>query len=32
MKVRQDKLDADTQSGSKAGVPYGDVVLDTSIT
>jgi hypothetical protein len=32
MKARQDKLDADTQSGSKPGVPFGDVVLDTSIT
>ena len=28
---RQDKLDADTNHGSKKAVPYGDVYLDTSI-
>jgi hypothetical protein len=31
LKGRQDQLDADTESGSKPGVPYGDVELDTSI-
>ena len=32
MQSRQDQLDADTQNGAKAGVPYGDVFLDTSIS
>jgi hypothetical protein len=32
MAARQQKLDNDTQNGSKPGVPYGDVILDTSIT
>ena len=32
MQKRQDDLDTDTDHGAKAGVPYGDVVLDTSIT
>jgi hypothetical protein len=31
MAQRQQKLDTDTQSGSKPGVQYGDVILDTSI-
>jgi predicted secreted Zn-dependent protease len=31
MKTRQDELDADTENGSKAGVQYGDVILDISI-
>ncbi len=31
MRTRQDELDADTENGSKAGVQYGDVILDTSI-
>lgn len=32
MQRRQDELDADTDHGAKAGVPYGDVALDPSIT
>jgi hypothetical protein len=32
MKARQDQLDADTEHGARAGVPFGDVTLDTSIT
>ena len=32
MKNRQDQLDTDTDHGAKAGVPFGDVILDTSIT
>ncbi len=32
MQGRQDDLDHDTDHGAKAGVPYGDVTLDTSIT
>ena len=32
MAQRQQKLDTDTQNGSKPGVPFGDVILDTSIT
>jgi hypothetical protein len=32
MQSRQDDLDTDTDHGAKTGVPYGDVVLDTSIT
>lgn len=32
MKQRQDELDNDTDRGAKAGVLYGDVVLDISIT
>jgi Bacterial protein of unknown function (DUF922) len=32
MKQRQDKLDHETQNGSKEGVQYGDVTLDISIT
>jgi hypothetical protein len=32
MALRQRKLDHDTNSGSKPGVPFGDVILDTSIT
>ena len=32
MSQRQRKLDKDTKNGSKPGVPYGDVILDTSIT
>jgi hypothetical protein len=28
---RQDQLDTDTEHGARAGVPYGDVILDTSI-
>jgi len=32
MAQRQQKLDKDTANGSKPGVPYGDVFLDTSIT
>lgn len=31
-KKRQDDLDTATDHGSKKGVPYGDVFLDTSIT
>ncbi len=31
MHTRQDKLDTDTDHGAKAGVPFGDVVLDISI-
>jgi hypothetical protein len=31
MQRRQNELDADTQNGSKAGVQYGDVILDTSV-
>jgi hypothetical protein len=31
MKTRQDELDTDTDHGAKAGVTYGDVILDTSI-
>jgi hypothetical protein len=32
MQTRQDDLDTDTDHGAKSGVPYGDVVLDTTIT
>jgi predicted secreted Zn-dependent protease len=32
MQSRQDDLDTDTDHGAKTGVPYGDVVLDTTIT
>jgi len=32
MKQRQDKLDHDTQNGSRDGVQYGNVTLDVSIT
>lgn len=32
MQERQDELDKDTDHGAKAGVQYGDVILDTSIT
>jgi hypothetical protein len=32
MQARQDDLDHDTDHGAKAGVQYGDVILDTSIT
>jgi hypothetical protein len=32
MAQRQTKLDHDTNSGSRPGVPFGDVILDTSIT
>lgn len=32
MQDRQNDLDNDTDHGAKAGVPYGDVILDTSIT
>jgi hypothetical protein len=32
MATRQTDLDTDTQNGSRPGVPYGDVTLDTSIT
>lgn len=32
MQKRQDELDTDTDHGAKAGVPYGDVVLDTTVT
>jgi hypothetical protein len=32
MHDRQVQLDDDTDHGAKVGVPYGDVVLDTSIT
>ncbi len=31
MRARQDQLDTDTDHGAKAGVPFGDVDLDTSI-
>ena len=31
MAVDQQQLDTDTDHGSKAGVPYGDVFLDTTI-
>jgi hypothetical protein len=31
MQTRQDQLDADTDHGAKAGVPFGDVILDISI-
>jgi len=31
MQARQDELDRDTENGSRPGVPYGDVSLDTSI-
>ncbi|MGH8502242.1 MAG: DUF922 domain-containing protein [Gammaproteobacteria bacterium] len=31
MRARQDDLDANTDHGAKAGVPFGDVTLDTSI-
>jgi len=31
MQSRQDDLDTDTDHGAKLGVPYGDVVLDTTI-
>jgi hypothetical protein len=32
MATRQTELDTDTENGSKPGVTYGDVILDTSIT
>lgn len=32
MATRQRQMDAETDHGAKAGVPYGDVFLDTSIT
>lgn len=32
MARRQRELDRDTDSGTKSGVPYGDITLDTSIT
>jgi hypothetical protein len=32
MATRQTDLDTHTQNGSRPGVPYGDVTLDTSIT
>jgi hypothetical protein len=31
MQSRQDKLDSDTDHGAKPGVPFGDVLLDTTI-
>lgn len=31
LRARQDDLDTDTEHGAKAGVPFGDVDLDTSI-
>jgi Bacterial protein of unknown function (DUF922) len=32
MKARQDQMDTASDHGAKAGVPYGDVILDTTIT
>jgi hypothetical protein len=32
MALRQKKLDDDTQHGAKPGVPFGDVILDPTIT
>ncbi len=32
MKARQDQMDTDSDHGAKANVPYGDVILDTTIT
>jgi len=32
MARRQQALDRDTDSGSRPGVPYGDIILDTSVT
>ena len=32
MAARQKQLDDDTANGSKPGVQYGDVILDTAIT